>query len=164
MEQIIDWKTIWRWWKKSRQKRPKILLALRTPTGFPWAWSLQISRFTQFYVSPKIAARFWVQPGFSRLDPKKENRSEKTTTGVGTDPILSPKQKQTLVSSQNHGEILTSNQAAVEFIPNNGISYRQLKSKKTRNLYLHLTGWSVSKSCQLRRRKLEQITQPEKKN
>jgi hypothetical protein len=50
--------------------------------------------------------------------------------------------KQTLVSSQTYGEILTSNQAVVEFVPNNGISYGQLnrgqKEQLKEIIYLHL--------------------------
>ena len=115
-----------------------------------WAWSFEGHHVSlNFTVSPykiSFAPAFWgSNPGIVPSGPEKGKIVLRKDHDWGLELIqsLSPKQLiQTLVSSQTYGEILTSNQAAVEFIPNNGISYRQLNRGQKKQLkeiiYLHL--------------------------
>ena len=115
-----------------------------------WAWSFEGHHISlNFTVSPDkiaFAPAFWgSNPGIVPDGPEKGKIVLRKDHDWGLELIqsLSPKQLiQTLVSSQTYGEILTSNQAAVEFIPNNGISYRQLNRGQKKQLkeiiYLHL--------------------------
>ena len=115
-----------------------------------WAWSFEGHHVSlNFTVSPHkiaFAPAFWgSNPGIVPDGPEKGKIVLRKDHDWGLELIqsLSPKQlKQTLVSSQTYGEILTSNQEATEFIPNNGISYRQLnrgqKKQLNKIIYLHL--------------------------
>ena len=115
-----------------------------------WAWSFEGHHISlNFTVSPDkiaFAPAFWgSNPGIVPDGPEKGKIVLRKDHDWGLELIqsLSPKQLiQTLVSSQTYGEILTSNQAAVEFIPNNGISYGQLNRGQKKQLkeiiYLHL--------------------------
>lgn len=115
-----------------------------------WAWSFEghhISlNFTVSSESIAFAPAFWgSNPGIIPTGPEKGKIVLKTDHNLGLQLVnsLSPQQlKKTLVSSKTYGEILTSNQAAVQFIPNNGISYNDLKATQKKQLkqiiYHHL--------------------------
>ena len=154
MEQIIDLENYLAVVEKNPAKRDptKYYLAVY---GNPhqdslWAWSFEGHHVSlNFTVSPDkitFAPAFWgSNPGIVPDGPEKGKIVLRKDHDWGLELIqsLSPKQLiQTLVSSQTYGEILTSNQAAVEFIPNNGISYGQLNRGQKKQLkeiiYLHL--------------------------
>ena len=107
-----------------------------------WAWSFEGHHVSlNFTVSPDkiaFAPAFWgSNPGIVPDGPEKGKIVLRKDHDWGLELIqsLSPKQLiQTLVSSQTYGEILTSNQAAVKFIPNNGISYRQLNRGQKKHI------------------------------
>ena len=154
MEQIIDLENYLAVVENNPAKRDptKYYLAVY---GTPhrdslWAWSFEGHHVSlNFTVSPDkitFAPAFWgSNPGIVPDGPEKGKIVLRKDHDWGLELIqsLSPKQLiQTLVSSQTYGEILTSNQAAVEFIPNNGISYGQLNRGQKKQLkeiiYLHL--------------------------
>lgn len=107
-----------------------------------WAWSFEGHHISlNFTVSPNgiaFAPAFWgANPG---IVPDGRNKGKvvlKNDHNWGLELVnsLSPKQLvKTLVSSQTYGEILTSNQAAVEFILDNGIAYSQLNPSQKQQL------------------------------
>ena len=115
-----------------------------------WAWSFEGHHVSlNFTVSPDkiaFAPAFWgSNPGIIPDGPEKGKIVLRNDHDWGLELIqsLCPKQlKQTLVNSKTYGEILTSNQEAVEFVSINGISYRQLNRGQKKQLkeiiYLHL--------------------------
>ena len=154
MEQIIDLENYLAVVENNPAKRDptKYYLAVY---GIPhrdslWAWSFEGHHVSlNFTVSPDkiaFAPAFWgSNPGIVPDGPEKGKIVLRKDHDWGLELIqsLSPKQlKQTLVSSQTYGEILTGNQEAAEFVPNNGISYRQLnrgqKKQLNKIIYLHL--------------------------
>ena len=146
MEQIIDLENYLAVVENNPAKRDptKYYLAVY---GTPhrdslWAWSFEGHHVSlNFTVSPDkitFAPAFWgSNPGIVPDGPEKGKIVLRKDHDWGLELIqsLSPKQLiQTLVSSQTYGEILTSNQAAVEFIPKNGISYGQLNRGQKKQL------------------------------
>jgi hypothetical protein len=115
-----------------------------------WTWSFEGHHISlNFTVTPEaiaFAPAFWgSNPGIVPDGPEKGKIVLKKDHNWGLKLVqsLSSKQlEQALVSSKTYGEILTRNQAAVEFIPNNGISFLQLKTNQKKQLkkiiYLHL--------------------------
>ena len=115
-----------------------------------WAWSFEGHHISlNFTISPdaiNFAPAFWgANPGIVPDGPDKGKVVLKNDHNWGLELVnsLSPKQlAKTLVSSQTYGEILTSNQPAVEFIKDNGISFSQLnpyqKQLLKKIIYLHL--------------------------
>lgn len=115
-----------------------------------WAWSFEGHHISlNFTISNNkiaFAPAFWgSNPGIITNGPEKGKIVLKQDHNWGLKLIQSLSLKQlekTLVSSQTYGEILTSNQASVKFIPNNGISYRELnigqKKQLKKIVYFHL--------------------------
>lgn len=100
-----------------------------------WAWSFEGHHISlNFTINAKaisFAPAFWgSNPGIIPDGPEKGKIVLKTDHNLGLELVnsLSPKQKSiALVSPKTYGEILTSNQPAVQFIQNNGIPYGQLQ-------------------------------------
>ena len=107
-----------------------------------WAWSFEGHHLSlNFTVSPEaiaFAPAFWgSNPGIVPIGPEQGKIVLKTDHNLGLQLVnsLSPAQlEKTLVSSKTYGEILTRNQDAVAFIPNNGIAYRQLQTPQKKLL------------------------------
>ena len=115
-----------------------------------WAWSFEGHHISlNFTITAKaisFAPAFWgSNPGIVPDGPEKGKIVLKTDHNLGLELVnsLSPKQRSiTLISPKTYGEILTSNQAAVQFIQNNGIPYGQLQTPQQQLLkkivYHHL--------------------------
>ncbi len=107
-----------------------------------WAWSFEGHHLSlNFTVSREtiaFAPAFWgSNPGIVPIGPEQGKIVLKTDHNLGLQLVnsLSPAQlEKTLVSSKTYGEILTRNQDAVAFIPNNGIAYRQLQTPQKKLL------------------------------
>ncbi|MGA0373378.1 MAG: DUF3500 domain-containing protein [Flavobacteriaceae bacterium] len=113
-----------------------------------WSWSFEGHHISlNFTITPKsisFAPAFWgSNPGIIPVGIDKGKIVLKNDHNLGLELVnsLSPDQKTiTLISSKTYGEILTSNQADVHFIQNNGISYSKLKypqQQLLRNIVYH---------------------------
>ena len=132
-----------------------------------WAWSFEGHHISlNFTITPdaiSFAPAFWgSNPGIIPEGPQKGKIVLKTDHDLGLELVnsLSPKQKSiTLISPKTYGEILTSNQATVQFVQNNGITYDQLQPQQQQLLkkiiYHHLDRMekSVSRKAQQRLKK-----------
>ncbi|MEK9603622.1 MAG: DUF3500 domain-containing protein [Flavobacteriaceae bacterium] len=115
-----------------------------------WAWSFEGHHISlNFTVTPNeigFAPAFWgANPGIVPDGPEKGKIVLRNDHDQGLELVNSLNYQQlaqTLISSETYGEILTSNQADVSFIPNNGISYSELntaqKNRLKKMIYYHL--------------------------